>query len=91
MGACYNILRFTIGQISQSGGISCRRMHLKIDGFPYRSPAVISESKRHTIMRRIEQRNMPASKVGKSWRFKTVDLDDWVRNGCSSDDQGAVE
>ena len=31
--------------------------------------------KRHTVMRWIEQRGMPASKVGKLWRFKTADID----------------
>ena len=37
--------------------------------------------KRHTIMRWIEQRDMPASKVGKLWRFKTAEIDEWVRSG----------
>ena len=30
--------------------------------------------KRHTVIRWIEQRGMPASKVGKLWRFKTADI-----------------
>lgn len=34
--------------------------------------------KRHTVMRWIDQRGMPASKVGKLWRFKTADIDEWV-------------
>ncbi|MGI6307157.1 MAG: excisionase family DNA-binding protein [Dethiobacteria bacterium] len=33
--------------------------------------------KHHTILCWVEQRGMPASKVGKLWRFKTVDK--WVR------------
>jgi excisionase family DNA binding protein len=41
--------------------------------------------KRHTILRWIEQRDMPASKVGKLWRFKTADIDKWVRKGGTSD------
>jgi len=40
-------------------------------------------------MRRIEQRHMPASKVGKLWRFKTADVDAWVRSGGASDEQEA--
>lgn len=47
--------------------------------------------KRHTIMRWIEQRNMPASKVGKLWRFKTAEVDEWVRSGGASEEQGAPE
>ena len=35
--------------------------------------------KRHTVMRWIDQRGMPASKVGKLWRFKTADIDEWVK------------
>lgn len=37
--------------------------------------------KRHTILRRVEQYGMPASKVGKLRRFKTAEIDEWVRNG----------
>ena len=40
-----------------------------------------------TVMRWIEQCNMPASKTGKLWRFKTSDIDEWVRNGRTTDDQ----
>ena len=40
--------------------------------------------KRHTIMRWIDQRNMPSSKVGKLWRFKTADIDEWVKKGGAS-------
>lgn len=42
--------------------------------------------KRHTILRWIEERGMPASKVGKLWRFKIADIDKWVRSGGASDD-----
>ena len=47
--------------------------------------------KRHTIMRWIEQRGMPASKVGKLWRFKTADIDKWVRKGGASDEPEAIK
>jgi excisionase family DNA binding protein len=39
-------------------------------------------------MRWIDQRNMPSSKVGKLWRFKTAEIDEWVRSGGASDEQG---
>ncbi len=38
--------------------------------------------KRHTVMRWIEQRGMPASKVGKIWRFKTADIDEWIKRAA---------
>jgi excisionase family DNA binding protein len=47
--------------------------------------------KRHTILRWIEQRNMPASKVGKLWRFKIADIDKWVRKGGTSDKREVME
>jgi excisionase family DNA binding protein len=47
--------------------------------------------KRHTIMRWIEYRHMPASKVGKLWRFKTADIDEWVRNGGASGEREVME
>jgi len=47
--------------------------------------------KRHTIMRWIEQRGMPASKVGKLWRFKTADIDEWVKKGEASDEREAIK
>lgn len=42
--------------------------------------------KRHTVMRWIEQRGMPASKVGKLWRFKTADIDEWIKKGGASNE-----
>jgi excisionase family DNA binding protein len=47
--------------------------------------------KRHTIMRWIEQRGMPASKVGKLWRFKTADIDKRVRKGGASDEPEVIK
>ena len=47
--------------------------------------------KRHTILRRVEQHGMPASKVGKLWRFKTAEIDKWVRNGKASDEREVME
>ena len=41
--------------------------------------------RRHTVMRWIEQRGLPASKVGKLWRFKTADIDEWIKKGGASD------
>ena len=43
----------------------------------------------HTVMRWIDQSGMPASKVGKLWRFKTADSDEWVKkDGTSVEPEG---
>ncbi len=41
--------------------------------------------KRDTIYRWITEKNMPASKVGKLWKFKKEDVDSWVRQGGASE------
>jgi len=43
--------------------------------------------KRHTVMRWIDQRGLPASKAGKLWRFKAEDIDEWVKKGGASDER----
>ena len=47
--------------------------------------------KRHTVTRWIDQRGMPASKVGKLWRFKTADIDEWVKKGEASDEREVIK
>jgi len=47
--------------------------------------------KRHTIIRWIDQRGMPASKVGKLWRFKTADIDEWVKEGGASGEPEGIK
>lgn len=47
--------------------------------------------KRHTILRWIEQCGMPASKVGKLWRFKAADIYEWVRKGGDSDQREVTQ
>jgi excisionase family DNA binding protein len=34
-----------------------------------------------TVYRWLELRHMPAHKVGRQWKFKAVEVDDWVRSG----------
>ena len=47
--------------------------------------------KRHTILRWIEQRKMPAAKVGKLWRFKTADIDEWIKKNRASDELEVIK
>ena len=41
---------------------------------------------RETILQWIAKRNMPAYKVGRQWKFKLTEVDEWIRSGGASDD-----
>ena len=41
--------------------------------------------KRDTVYNWISERNMPASKVGRLWKFKKNEVDTWVRKGGASE------
>ncbi len=45
---------------------------------------------RETILQWIAKRNMPAYKVGRLWKFKLSEVDDWIRSGGASDDNAPV-
>ena len=36
---------------------------------------------RETVLRWIANRNMPAHKVGRLWKFKFSEIDEWIRSG----------
>jgi len=36
---------------------------------------------RETVLNWISTRNMPAYKVGRLWKFKISEVDDWIRSG----------
>ena len=40
-----------------------------------------------TVYGWIAKKEMPAHKVGRLWKFKAHEVDDWVRHGKASDDQ----
>jgi excisionase family DNA binding protein len=40
---------------------------------------------RDTIYRWIATKEMPAHKIGKLWKFKISEIDDWVTKGEASD------
>lgn len=40
-----------------------------------------------TIYRWIANKQMPAHKVGKLWKFKISEVDEWVMKGEASDDR----
>lgn len=40
---------------------------------------------RDTVLQWVAKRNMPAYKVGRLWKFKLSEIDEWIRSGSSSD------
>jgi len=44
-----------------------------------------------TVHRWIRKRGMPAHQVGRIWRFKVTEVDDWVRTGEDQDSEGNTE
>lgn len=40
---------------------------------------------RETALQWISNRNMPASKVGRLWKFKISEVDEWIRSGGAAD------
>ena len=40
---------------------------------------------RETILQWISKRNIPAYKVGRLWKFKLSEVDDWIRSGGADD------
>lgn len=42
-----------------------------------------------TVYRWIESKGLPAHKVGRLWKFKLADVDEWVRTDGASDDPPA--
>lgn len=41
--------------------------------------------RRETILQWISKRNMPAYKVGRLWKFKLSEVDEWIRSGGATD------
>ena len=46
---------------------------------------------RESIMQWINKRNMPAYKVGRLWKFKLSEVDDWIRSGNASEKNSEKE
>jgi len=42
--------------------------------------------KRDTVYKWISEKNMPAHKIGRLWKFKRDEVDAWVRNGGANQD-----
>ena len=40
---------------------------------------------RETVLQWINTRKMPAHKVGRLWKFKISEVDEWIRSGGAAD------
>lgn len=40
---------------------------------------------KETIYRWVEKGKIPANKVGRQWKFKVSEVDEWVKNGGARD------
>jgi excisionase family DNA binding protein len=41
--------------------------------------------RRETVLQWIEKKDMPAHKVGRQWKFKISEIDEWIRSGNAAD------
>ena len=46
---------------------------------------------RETMLQWIAKRNLPAYKVGRLWKFKLSEVDEWIRSGGAADNSEASE
>ena len=46
---------------------------------------------RESIVHWINKRNMPAYKVGRLWKFKLSEVDDWIRSGGAAEESSKKE
>lgn len=47
--------------------------------------------KRDTVYKWIDRKNMPAHKVGRLWKFRKEEIDQWVRSGSTGVAEGDVD
>ena len=49
--------------------------------------------KRDTVYRWISERNMPGHKIGRLWKFRKEEIDEWMRSGGGAEERkdGAKE
>lgn len=43
--------------------------------------------RRETVLQLIANNGMPAYKVGRLWKFKLSEIDEWIRSGAADEDK----
>ena len=46
---------------------------------------------RETVLQYINKKGMPAHKLGRQWRFKISEVDEWLRSGTAADADSGTE
>ena len=46
---------------------------------------------RETVLQYINKKGMPAHKLGRQWRFKISEVDEWLRSGTAADAEADTE
>lgn len=44
-----------------------------------------------TVYKLISRKRLPAHKLGKLWKFRTTEVDEWIKNGHATDREQAIE
>ncbi len=44
-----------------------------------------------TVYKWIERRKLPAHKMGRLWKFKATEVDEWVRQGKAAEESSSAE
>jgi excisionase family DNA binding protein len=55
----------------------------------WRSMSIILDyldASRETVLQWIEKKGMPAHRVGRQWKFKVSEVDEWIRSGTAAED-----
>ena len=47
--------------------------------------------KRDTVYRWISERNLPGHKIGRLWKFRKEEIDEWVKSGGAGDTKNQGE
>lgn len=45
---------------------------------------------KETIYKWLEKQKIPAHRVGKLWKFKASEVDEWVKSGCAKDSEQKI-
>ena len=46
---------------------------------------------KETVYRWLEKRRIPAHRIGKLWKFRPSEVDDWVLNGQAGDTENVLD
>ena len=66
-------------KVRAKNGFECRTLVL------YERDMRIPRRQRDTVLAWIEKREMPATKIGRLWKFKISEVDAWMKSGVAAE------